>query len=205
VLEFRVLGPLEVVGETGALRLGGPRQRATLAILLLQANRVVPVERLADELYAGRPPVSAVTQVQRQISELRRVLGTADAIETRPPGYVIRVAPDGLDLQRFEALLERGVTALRSGHAETAAEDLRAALMLWRGPALADLSYEPFAQGPVARLEERSEPQARWPTHASSRRDRRSARGPIKGSVGLDSAVDVVIWAYAGAPDLTNL
>ena len=87
VLEFRVLGPLEVVGDDGPIRLGGPRQRATLAILLLNANRVVPVERLADDLYAGRPPVSAVTQVQRQVSELRRALGSADAIETRPPGY----------------------------------------------------------------------------------------------------------------------
>ena len=70
-----MLGPLEVVADGGPVRLGGPRQRSTLAILLLNANRVVPVERLADELYAGRPPVSAVTQVQRQVSELRRALG----------------------------------------------------------------------------------------------------------------------------------
>ena len=92
MLEFRLLGPLEVVGDDGPIRLGGPRQRATLAILLLSANRVVPVERLADELYAGRPPVSAVTQVQRQVSELRRALGAADAIETRPPGYLLRLS-----------------------------------------------------------------------------------------------------------------
>jgi DNA-binding SARP family transcriptional activator len=94
VLEFRVLGPLEVVDEDGPVRLGGPRQRATLAILLLHANRVVPVERLADELYAGRPPVSAVTQVQRQVSELRRALGSAEAIETRPRGYLLAVRDD---------------------------------------------------------------------------------------------------------------
>ena len=90
MLEFRLLGPLEVVGDDGPIRLGGPRQRATLAILLLDANRVVPVERLADELYAGAPPVSAVTQVQRQVSELRR-RSALDAIETRPPGYVLRL------------------------------------------------------------------------------------------------------------------
>ena len=74
VLEYRILGPLEVVGEQGPLRLGGPKQRATLAILLLSANRVVSVERLADDLYSGATPVTAVTQVQRQISELRKLL-----------------------------------------------------------------------------------------------------------------------------------
>ena len=91
MLEFRILGPLEVVGNDGPISLGGPKQRATLAILLLNANRVVSVERLADDLYAGAAPVTAVTQVQRQISELRKVLG-ASAIETRAPGYVIRLA-----------------------------------------------------------------------------------------------------------------
>ena len=67
MLEFRVLGPLEALEDGRPVQLGGPRQRATLAILLLNANRVVPVDRLADELYAGRPPVTAVTQVQRQV------------------------------------------------------------------------------------------------------------------------------------------
>ena len=74
-VEFRILGPLEVVGEDGPLRLGGPKQRATLAILLLNVNRIVSVDRLADELYSGAAPVTAVTQVQRQISELRKQLG----------------------------------------------------------------------------------------------------------------------------------
>ena len=96
VLEFRVLGPLEVVGETArsgsAGRVSAPRSRSCCC----SANRVVPVERLADELYAGRPPVSAVTQVQRQVSELRRVLGSADAIETRPPGYLLRVRDESV-------------------------------------------------------------------------------------------------------------
>ena len=76
VLEFRILGPLEVVGDDGPIPLGGPKQRATLAILLLDANRVVSVERLADDLYAGAAPVTAVTQVQRQISELRKARST---------------------------------------------------------------------------------------------------------------------------------
>src|SRR6476469_2339907 len=142
VLEFRLLGPLEVVGDGGPVRLGGPRQRATLAILLLSANRVVPVERLADELYAGRPPVTAVTQVQRQVSELRRALGAPGALETRAPGYVLRVEDGQLDLARFERLAAEAERA----RPEEAAALLRAALDLWRGPPLADLAYEPFAR-----------------------------------------------------------
>src|SRR5215218_8351525 len=86
VLEFRILGPLEVVGEHGLVRLGGPKQRATLAILLLNANRVVSVDRLADDLYAGAAPVTAVTQVQRHVSELRKTLGSASVIASRQTG-----------------------------------------------------------------------------------------------------------------------
>jgi DNA-binding SARP family transcriptional activator len=153
MLEFRILGPLEVVGEDGSIQLGGPKQRATLAILLLTANRVVSVDELADGLYAGAPPTTAVTQVQRQISELRKVLG-ASLIATRPPGYVLCLSPDQLDLHRFERLTEEGVDALRRGDAEAAAGLLRDALGLFRGAPLADLTYEAFAQPAVARLEE---------------------------------------------------
>ena len=150
MLEFRLLGPLEVVDGDGPLQLGGPKQRATLAILLLGANRVVPVERLADDLYHGAAPVTAVTQVQRQVSELRRLLG-APAIETRPPGYILRLTPEQLDLHRFERLTER---AAQAGEAHEAADLLRAALGLWRGDALADLADEPFARAAIERLEE---------------------------------------------------
>jgi DNA-binding SARP family transcriptional activator len=150
VLEFRILGPLEVAADGERVQLGGPRQRATLAILLLHANRVVPVERLAEELYAGRPPVTAVTQVQRQVSELRRALGSASAIQTKPPGYALPVAPRQLDLARFERLTEQALgTAPRE-----AADLLRRALALWRGPPLADLEYEEFSRPAVERLEE---------------------------------------------------
>jgi DNA-binding SARP family transcriptional activator len=150
VLDFRILGPLEVVGEHGPLRLGGPKQRATLAILLLNANRVVSVDRLADDLYSGAAPVTAVTQVQRQISELRKALGDESIIETRPPGYVIRLEPGQLDLHRFERLAED------AGREEAGltAELLRQALGLWRGAPLADLAYESFAQPVIERLEE---------------------------------------------------
>jgi DNA-binding SARP family transcriptional activator len=150
VLEFRILGPLEVVGEHGPVRLGGPKQRATLAILLLNVNRVVSVDRLADDLYSGAAPVTAVTQVQRQISELRKALGAESLIETRSPGYVIRLQPDQLDLHRFERLTEEAAR----GDARLAVELLREALDLWRGGPLADLAYEPFARTATERLEE---------------------------------------------------
>ncbi len=154
MLEFRLLGPVEVFADGSPLSLGGRKQRATLAILLLHANRVVSVDTLADDLYAGAPPVTAVKQVQRQISDLRRMLGARAAIETRPPGYLIRVGDAQLDLHRFEGLAEDGRLALDRGDADAAAELLREALALWRGAPLADLAYEAFAQVPVARLEE---------------------------------------------------
>ena len=153
MLDFRILGPLEVLRDAQPLALGGPKARATLAILLLDANRVVSVERLADDLYAGAPPVTAVTQVQRQVSELRKVLG-ADAIETRTPGYVVRTDAEQLDLHRFEGLAQDAAAALERGEAEAAAPLYRRALDLWRGAPLADLAYEPFAQSAIARLEE---------------------------------------------------
>lgn len=150
MLEYRLLGPLEVVDDGRPLRLGGPKQRATLAILLLNANRVVSIDRIADDLYAGSPPVTAVTQVQRQISELRKVLGPTAGIETQPPGYVLRVSPESTDLGRFERLAEE---AARS-EAARAGELLREALGLWRGAPLAGLSDEPFAAAAVGRLDE---------------------------------------------------
>jgi DNA-binding SARP family transcriptional activator len=153
VLDFRILGPIEVVESDGSIRLGGPRQRATLAILLLEANRVVSVERLAEDLYAGAAPVTAVTQVQRQISDLRKVLPKG-VIETRSPGYVIHVLPEQLDLNRFERQAENATQLLARGEAQRAAELLRDALALWRGAPLADLAYESFAQSAIERLDE---------------------------------------------------
>jgi DNA-binding SARP family transcriptional activator len=154
MVEFRVLGPLEVVGDDGPVRLGGARQRATLAILLLNANRVVSIDRIADDLYAGTPPVTAVTQVQRQISELRKLLGSAAAIDTRSPGYVITVDPEQIDLTRFERWMDDGLDAHAAGDPSTASDCFARALALWRGDALADLRYESFAQAAIERLEE---------------------------------------------------
>jgi DNA-binding SARP family transcriptional activator len=161
LLEFRILGPLEVVGENGPLRLGGPRQRAVLAILLLNANRVVPVYQLADDLYGDAPPASALTQIQAQISHLRKLLdpertrgASGSLIETRPPGYVIRLAPEQLDLRRFERLSSEAAEASSGGDHATASHRYRAALDLWRGPALAEFAHDSFAQPAIARLED---------------------------------------------------
>ena len=143
----------------GPIRLGGPRQRSVLAILLLDPNRIVSIDRLAEELYGGAPPVSAVTQVHRQISELRLLLeperpaGTAGSvIETRPPGYRVRVEPDALDLLLVERLADDAGSARTSGDAEAAVRLYRQALAQWRGAPLADLAFEPFARPVIERL-----------------------------------------------------
>jgi len=149
VIAFGLLGPLEARRDGAEVALGGRMPRAVLALLLLEAGRVVSIDRIADELYAGDTPATAVTQVHRQISELRRALGEA-AIETRAPGYVVHVGPETLDLRRFEALCARADEA----EPAQAVAALDEALGLWRGDALADLAGEPFAQRPIARLDE---------------------------------------------------
>jgi DNA-binding SARP family transcriptional activator len=149
-VEFRILGPLEVVEEGRPLTLGGPRQRALLAILLTRANEVVSNDRLIDELWGARPPRTATNALQYHVSQLRKTLGPSKAIVTREPGYLIRVEPHELDLLRFEQLVEEATRA----PADRASRLLHDALGLWRGPALADLASEPLAQAEILRLEE---------------------------------------------------
>jgi DNA-binding SARP family transcriptional activator len=157
---FRILGPIEVANGAGAIRLGGPRQRAVLTILLLHANRVVPVEQIVDDLYGEAAPATAVAQVRDHVSQLRKLLGQAgdddgaqSMLETPPPGYLLRVGPEQLDAFRFEAMTKKAYAELDRGCADEAAALLREALGLWRGPPLADFLYERFAQPAVARLE----------------------------------------------------
>jgi DNA-binding SARP family transcriptional activator len=149
-VEFRVLGPLEVVEQGRPLPLGGARQRALLALLLTRANEVVSTDRLIDELWGERTPSGAANALQYHVSQLRKLLGGADAIVTKEPGYMIQVGPDELDLLRFERLVEEG----QRSSTEAAARLLRDALALWRGPALADVAHESFAQAEIHRLEE---------------------------------------------------
>ena len=152
-VEYGILGPLTVSRDGRELRLGGAKQRSVLAVLLLRANELVPTARLVDELWGERPPPTAVKAVQVQVSQLRKLLD-AGALETRPTGYLLRVEPGALDLQRFESLLDRGRERLGEGDATAAGELLREALGLWRGSPLAEFEYEAFARNEIGRLEE---------------------------------------------------
>ena len=160
-MEFRILGPLEVVDGGRVVDVGGVRQRALLAILLTRANQVVPRDNLVDALFGEEPREAAANLVQVYVSRLRKGLepererrSGGSVVVTRAPGYLIRAGPEELDLLRFERLVEEGRRALAGGEAETAAARLHEALGLWRGPALADFAYEEFASVESARLEE---------------------------------------------------
>src|SRR5262245_12641643 len=149
MLEFRILGPLEVWDGERALELGAPRQRALLALLAIHVGEVVPSERLITYLWGESPPPTATTSLQNTVSQLRKVLG-ADAVATRSPGYSLKAEPDAVDARRFEQL----VLEARSAEPERRAGLVAEALRLWRGPPLADFPYEAFAQTESARLEE---------------------------------------------------
>jgi DNA-binding SARP family transcriptional activator/pimeloyl-ACP methyl ester carboxylesterase len=157
MVEFHVLGPLEVTAGGRSLSVGGSRTRAVLALLLLHANRVVSADRLMQELWPELAPDRAAANLQVRLSELRKALrtvGEAGRLETRPPGYVLRVAAGELDLREFEQLAASGRDALAGGDAETAVRVLDEALSLWRGSALADIDGVLFAGMEQARLEE---------------------------------------------------
>ena len=146
-LDFRILGPLEVAGDDGRLDLPTGKPRALLAVLLLSRGEVVSVDRLVDELWGERPPPTAAKNVQGYVARLRRVLGDG-ALLTQAPGYALRV--DALDATRFQTLVEEA----RHAEPAAAAPRLQEALALWRGPPLADFTYEPFAQDEIRRLDE---------------------------------------------------
>src|SRR5712691_10267724 len=138
-MEFGILGPLEVRRAGEPLPLGGAKQRALLAILLLNANRVVSSDRLIDALWEEQPPETAQKALQVHVSQLRKLIGS-DHLETKAPGYLLRVDQDELDLERFQRLRDQG-----------GREALAEALSLWRGSPLADFAYQRFAQSEIAR------------------------------------------------------
>jgi DNA-binding SARP family transcriptional activator len=155
-LDIRILGPLEIHAGEIRLTYAGERRGALLAILLLNANRVVSIDQLIDELWGDEPPASGAKAVQVRISQLRKTLadaGIGELIVTRPPGYLVRLAAGQLDLERFERLVDESDAAAASDPMR-AAELLRAALGLWRGPPLAEFAPAPFARVAGARLEE---------------------------------------------------
>jgi DNA-binding SARP family transcriptional activator/tetratricopeptide (TPR) repeat protein len=151
-LAVRLLGPVEVERDGGPVALGGQKPRALLAVLALEPGRVVSVDRLVEALWPGDPPETAPHAVQVYVSQLRKALGSV--IATRPPGYVLEIDHERVDAHRFARLAQEGRAALGADDAATAEVVLREALALWRGPALSDFLYEPFAQTQIARLEE---------------------------------------------------
>jgi len=153
--EFGILGPFEVRLGGQPVPLGGLRQRALLVVLVLHANQVVSTDRLVDQLWGEQPPARATHTVQVFVSRLRSALASAgDRLLTRPPGYVLEVGVDELDADRCERLYASARVALGAGDPGYAARLLGDAEALWRGPPLAEFTYEPFAQATIARLEE---------------------------------------------------
>jgi DNA-binding SARP family transcriptional activator/tetratricopeptide (TPR) repeat protein len=153
MLEFRLLGPFEARDGDRVLPVGRGKQTALLALLLLHANEVLSVDRLIDELWGERPTSTARKALQVYVVSLRKLLG-AEAIVTRAPGYELRIEPEALDLRRFERLVDDARAALATGDANTASALLSDALALWRGPPLAELALDRFAQPEIARLDE---------------------------------------------------
>jgi DNA-binding SARP family transcriptional activator len=151
-MELRVLGPFDASDGGVPLPLGSPKPRALLARLVLDVNRTVATPRLVDDLWGEDVPGSATKMVQIYVSQLRKVL-PAGVLVTRPPGYVVDVDPEVVDLTRFTRLRAEGRVALEAGDAATASARFRDGLELWRGPALAEFS-EPFALVEAAHLDE---------------------------------------------------
>src|SRR4051812_11601198 len=153
---FRLLGPLEVADEARPVQFGEGRQRVVLVLLLLHRNEPISSDRLIDALWGESPPPTAAKVLQNYVGRLRRSLGDREGhrLQTHGRGYALRVEDGELDVDRFERLLREGGDALAGGRPADAARLLREALALWRGPALADVAYEAFAQPEIARLEE---------------------------------------------------
>jgi DNA-binding SARP family transcriptional activator len=160
-VQFRILGSLEVLDGQRRVGLGRPKQRALLAVLLVHANQVVALDRLIQELWGQEQPARASASLQAYVSNLRRVLEPGRlartpprVLVTQPPGYRLVVAPGDLDAARFVALADLGHRLLAGGRPGPAAQLLGEALGLWRGPALAEVADEAFAQAERQRLEE---------------------------------------------------
>jgi DNA-binding SARP family transcriptional activator/pimeloyl-ACP methyl ester carboxylesterase/class 3 adenylate cyclase len=155
-LEFSVLGPVEVTAGGRSLAVGGARARAVLAMLVAQPGHVVSADRLAGELWPGHPADKAAASLQVRLSELRKAFRSAgedDRLATRPPGYLLTVAPGDLDSLSFARLADEGSAALEAGDAAMAAQRLTEALALWRGPAFAGVDV-PSVRAEAGRLEE---------------------------------------------------
>jgi len=159
-LEYRILGPLEVACEGNVAPVRSGKERTLLAALLVRPNAIVSTDELVDALWGEEPPESSANAIQVHVSHLRRAIraigprhGAAQVVVTRSPGYLIRVGPDELDAELFDRLREAGRREIRDGDLVHGSNALRSALALWRGPALSEFMYEPFAQVAIARFE----------------------------------------------------
>ncbi len=154
MLQFRLLGPLEVARGGESVPLGGRRQRAVLAVLLLHSNRRISRVRLIDEVWNGRPPTASSQTLQSYLSRLRQVLGDAVPISSQADGYLLSVDPTSLDFERFRSLVGDGHRAVSEADYERAGVILHEALGLWRGDPLSDLDGEEFVRAPIAEWSE---------------------------------------------------
>src|SRR6516225_7148171 len=146
---FKILGPLEVIGDDGPIALGAPKQRALVALLLLHADETLSADRIADELWNGKPPKTATASLWNLVTQLRKAL-PADTLVTKPGGYSLEIGEHELDYRSFELLVEEA----RRVDGKRRSELLQRALEMWRGPALADLTFESFANAEIERLNE---------------------------------------------------
>jgi DNA-binding SARP family transcriptional activator len=155
-VEFRILGPLEVVEDGNPVTLGTLKERLVLGVLLLHANEFVSRERLIDDLWGEAPPPTARKAVNVYISKLRQTLSRDghDPIATADGGYRLVVQPAGLDADRMRGLVARARERMADGAPEAASHLLQEALAYWRGPTLAGLSLESLGRDEVARLDE---------------------------------------------------
>jgi DNA-binding SARP family transcriptional activator len=163
-MEFRILGSLVIRAENGPTVPTAPKQQQTLAVLLLQANRFVPTSSLLRELWGDVLPRTSASTLQTYIAQVRRFIASAtgrslgdvmeNVLTTEPGGYLLRVDPDGLDLHRFNDAVSAGRSALHSGALESAAEQFRKALGMWRGSALENVQHGPILEIQVRRLEQ---------------------------------------------------
>ncbi|HXJ62662.1 MAG TPA: AfsR/SARP family transcriptional regulator, partial [Actinomycetota bacterium] len=151
-MEFRLLGPIEVVEDGRARPIGGPKQRTILAHLVLRANHVLGQDRLIEEVWGADPPPAARSTLRGYLSHLRTAVGP-ERLERRSGGYALRADPSAIDFLRFEALVVEGRTLAATDPA-AAARTFDRALRLWRGPAMGDLADQPSLQPEIARLEE---------------------------------------------------
>ena len=188
-MEFRILGPLEAYNSSGTeIRLPAGRERALFAALLLRRGEVVSTDALIDALWGRRPPSTASKAVQGYVSHLRRALGDGVLI-TKPPGYVLRVDVASIDAERFERQAAEGRRALEDADPGGALANLDAALALWRGPALADFTFNDFAQSEIQRLAER---------RLETQEDRIEALFELGRHGGLVAELEALVAAHPG-------